>query len=505
MNNEKKCAMAWLFAGTAMLIHLTALFLGQYGYFRDELYYLACARHLDIGYVDHPPLSVWILALWKTVFGESLFSIRFLPALFGALTVGCMVRLAKELGGGRYAQILAGVTGIAAPIYLGLFGLYSMNALDLLLWSGAFILFIKALQSAESRYWWLFGLVLGLGSLNKLSMLWLIAGVTAGIILTPARRILKTPPPWRAAGLIFVLFLPFIVWNLTHDFSHLEFMRRAAALKYGSQNPGTFFTGLIMIMNPLALPVWIAGFWLLLSRRDARALGISVSVVLLILIVNLHSKAEYFAGAMTLLLPAGAVWWEARCQPFRRLRWLYVYSVLVSGLLLLPLTKDVLSVRAFTRYQALLGPKAPSTESQVMGVLPQHYADRFGWEEMTGTVADVYRALPDSEKKTCLIYGRNYGEAAAMDFFGRSLHLPPAICQHNSYWYWSQKYLRTGVTLIVIGRPVEELQHYFADVREVARFQTDYVMPYENNLPITVCRKFRGSWPEAWREGRNFI
>jgi hypothetical protein len=495
-----------LVAGLTLLIHAGVNALGGYGYFRDELYYLACARHLDFGYVDHPPLSIWVLAVW-TMFGDSLFALRFPPAVLGACTVYLAGAIARDLGGGRHAQLLSSVAVGLAPIVLGFSGLYTMNAFDLLFWALTFSVLVRLLRSSEPRSWYLLGVLLGTGAMNKLSMLWLACGLALGFLLTEQRRQLRSTAPWIAVGLAIVLFSPYVIWNLTHDGAHLEFIRRAAGLKYSSQNPLTFFSGLVLIMNPMAVPLWIAGFWFLLRNGQYRVAGLAVTVVLLILLANVHSKAEYFAGAMMILIPAGAVQWE-RLLSAAWIRWtkvVYPALLVAVGLLLFPYTMDILPVTTFLRYQEIVGIKPPNTEGHRLTALPQHYADRFGWEHMAEVVAGVYAELPDSLKRNCLVYGRNYGEAAAVDFFGRKYGLPPAISQHNSYWYWGMRHLRPDVTLVVIGRGRGDLLEDFEVADEVARIRSDYVMPYENDLPVTVCRKPRRDMLTMWAEGKTFI
>jgi hypothetical protein len=495
-----------LSAATAAM-HVAFAATAQFGIFRDELYYIACANHPDIGYVDHPPLSIWLLSAWKWIFGDSLLSIRVLPALASGMTTFIVGRLAEGLGGGRFAVILACVSVMFAPIFLAFFSIFSMNAFDLLLWACAFLLLVKMGRRGDPRHWYMLGLVIGLGALNKISMLWLGAGVLAGTLLTEHRSVLRTRAPWIGGILAAMIFLPFIVWNATHDFAHLEFIRNASGEKYASQNPLTFISGIFMIMNPVAAPLWLAGFWFLLTRRENRLIGIAVLAVLAILMANVHTKPEYFAAAATVLLGAGSVqierWFRGRVGVW--LRTAYAVTLVITGLVLIPLTIDVLPVNAFVRYQAALGQAPESNEGHRLNDLPQFYADRFGWENMAGVVAGVYASLPDSEKSRCLIYGRNYGEAGAVDYFGRVYNLPPAISRHNSYWFWSFDHLRQDATMIVIGVDRDDLLETFEEVEPAGVISSELAMPYENDLPVMVCRKLRVPIIEAWLSRHVFI
>jgi hypothetical protein len=488
-------------------IHLIAAGMGGYGLFRDELYYLACANHPDIGYVDHPPLSMWLLAAWKFLFGDSLFSIRVLPALFSGLTTFIVGTLARNLGGEKYALILASVATMLAPIFLAFFGIFSMNALDVVLWAFAFLVVQRISQTRQSTDWYALGVIVGLGALNKISMLWLGAGILVGVLLSSERATLRSMSPWIAGIVGVVIFLPFVLWNITHDFAHLEFMRNASTEKYASQNPLTFVSGLVLIMNPLAAPLGLAGFWLLLRRRENRMIGFAVLTVLAILLVNIHSKPEYFAAALTVLFPAGAVQLERVLggRPGRWLRIPYAACLIVSGIFIAPLTLDVLPVTSFITYQSALGMTPSSNEGLKLNALPQFYADRFGWDHLAAVVAQAYSSLPDSDKRECLIYGRNYGEAAAVDYYGGGFGLPPAISHHNSYWYWSLEHVRQDAVVITIGVTKEQMLQEFGEVQEVGAVQSEYVMPYENDLPVLVCRKLRRPILEFWKEKRLFI
>ncbi len=507
MHRDDEDHVLWTLSTLTVVIHLVAIGVGGYGIFRDELYYLACADHPDTGYVDHPPLSIWLLSAWTTLFGDSLFAIRLLPALCSGLTTFVVGAMVRGFGGGRYALVLACLGSTLAPIFLAFFSIYSMNAFDLLFWALAFLVLLRMTRAGTPKDWYWLGLVIGLGALNKVSMLWLGAGILVGVLLTSRRSDLRTMAPWLAGCLATALFIPFIVWNITHDFAHLEFMRNASAEKYASQNPVTFVSGVLLIMNPIAAPVCLAGFWFLTGRKEYRSIGIAVLVVLTILLVNVHSKPEYFAAAMTVLFPAGSVqverWLNGRAPGWMRIS--YCAFLAVSGVLLVPLTLDILPVESYVRYQSALGMSPSSNEGHRLTDLPQFYADRFGWERMAGVTASVYASLPDSDKERCLIYGRNYGEAGAVDYFGKALGLPPAISQHNSYWYWSLEHLDQEMTLVVIGLTKEQLARNFGEVEGAGRIESPHAMPYENGLEVWICRKLRRPILEVWREGKIFI
>ncbi|MCW8823249.1 MAG: glycosyltransferase family 39 protein, partial [Ignavibacteriaceae bacterium] len=204
-----------------LLIYIATLYFTSYGIFRDELYYIACANRPAFGYVDQPPLSIWVLAVWKFFLGDSLFVIRLLPAFVSSATLFFLGLFTFRLGGGRSAVIIAMVTFMLSPIFLGMITIYSMNVFDFFFWILAAYIFLQISESTNSNLWYALGVVIGLGLLNKTSMLWLGAGVFIGTLFTPLREELKTKYPYIAAGIALLIFSPYIIWNLTHNLAHL--------------------------------------------------------------------------------------------------------------------------------------------------------------------------------------------------------------------------------------------------------------------------------------------
>ncbi|NWG26947.1 MAG: glycosyltransferase family 39 protein, partial [Ignavibacteriaceae bacterium] len=222
-----------------LLIYLITQIFFAYGIFRDELYYIACANRLDIGYVDHPPFSIWVLAIWKSLFGDSMFAIRIVPAIVTSVILFIIGLFTVRLGGGKTAVIISTITFMLSPIFLGMNTIYSMNVFDFFFWISSAYIFLRIIQTEsgtsgslmDNKIWLLLGVVIGLGLLNKTSMLWLSSGIAAGIIFTPIRKVLKTKYPYIAVAIALLIFSPYIIWNITHDFAHLEFMRNAASRK----------------------------------------------------------------------------------------------------------------------------------------------------------------------------------------------------------------------------------------------------------------------------------
>ena len=494
-------AFLFYFALAKLLIHLYTNAFAGYGIFRDELYYVACSEHLSAGYVDQPPFSIFLLAVSRLIFGDSIFAIRLFPAVAGAATVFLTGLMARELGGGRFAQALASVASIVSLIHIAFNSVYSMNAFDILLWASSSFILIRLIKTGDKKYWMHLGLVLGLGLLNKVSVLWLGFGILAGMVLTPERRWLKTEHPYTAGMIAFALFLPYILWNATHGLADLEFIRNASADKYSSQTPITFLLGQIIIQNPVTLPLWLSGLvWFLISREEKRfrMFAYLFIAVILVLVVNGHSKPEYGAAAYSLLFAGGAVALE-RWLSAPMLTWMKpAYMALtVAGIGAAPAVIGILPVESYIRYAAALGITPNTPEGKRLDKLPQFYADMFGWEEKAAAVAKVYHALPAEDQAKCAIYGDNYGRCAAIDFYSKKYHLPKAIGGHNNYWIWGpHKY--TGEVVIILGGDLKKKAERFETVIIADTVHTEYAMPYENDLPIYVCRNLKGSLKELW-------
>jgi len=492
-------------AGVKLLIH--ALAITRYGYFRDELYYLACAHHLAWGYVDQPPLSIGLLAISTRLFGTSLIGLRVVPAIAGALTVFLAGAIARELGGGKFAQALAGIGVIASPIYLALGHYYSMNALDLLLWSLAALLLLRALRSGDAlRPWLLLGVVVGLGLLNKLSMLWFAGGLALGLLLTPHRARLLRSGPWLAALIAALMLAPHVVWQIQNGWPTREFIHNAVSHKMVKLEIVGFLVTQLVVMNPLSAPIWLAGLFAVFFAawaRGARILGWIFLAVLALLLANGSARAEYLAPAYPPLFALGAVAIERASMARRWIRVIAVALPLAAVVPLLPLAIPVLPVNQFLAYQRTLG-IAPSTEERhAMGALPQHYADMFGWEEMAAGVARGYATLTPEERAHCVVYGQNYGEAGAIDFFGPKFGLPRAISGHNNYWFWPPTEDQVQVVLIIGGRP-EHHALTFESVQPVATIANPFGMPYERDLTVYACRRIKLPLAQAWSRCRHY-
>jgi hypothetical protein len=492
----------------AVKLLLYALAAGRYGYFRDELYYLACAEHLDWGYVDQPPLIA--LAAWfsRHVFGESLHALRLLPALAGAGEIVLAGAIARQLGGRRFAQALAALGVLAATIDLGLGNLLTMNAFEPLFWMGCAYVLILMIKRQDPRLWVAFGVLAGLGLENKYSMAIFGFGALLGLLLTPERKLLVSKWLWMGGAIAFLLWMPNLLWNIHYHWPFLELMRNIRVsgrdIQLGAVD---FILQQILMMNPVTCPLWLVGLLFLFFSRQGkpfRVLGWAYLATLVVFIV-LKGKIYYPAPAYPMLLAAGAVAAE-NAMDRRGAAWpkpAIVAMLLAGGAALAPVMLPILPVELYLRYQASLPFKVPATEKSHLGAaLPQWYADQFGWQEMTTTVARIYDSLPPAEREKTAIFGDNYGEAAAIDFFGPKLGLPKAISGHQNYFLWGPRNY-TGEVVIVLGGRAKDLRRVFNQVEVAAQLNHPYALWFENR-PIFLCRGLKGNLQDLWPKVKNW-
>jgi len=497
-----------LVAALKLLIHLVTTGSFGYSYFIDELYYLACARHLAWGFVDMPPLFPAIVAAVHATLGDSLLAVRLLPALAGAALVVMTGLMARDLGGRRFAQGIAALAVLVAPIWLALHSIDTMNALDQLFWTGCAWIVLRIVRDDKPRLWLLFGAVAGVGMLDKHSMAFFAVAVATAVLLTRERRALRSPWLWLGALLAGVIFLPNLVWIVQHHFPHFEML--ANVKREGrdvSLNPLQFLSQQVLLMNPLTLPLWLGGLaWLLFDRegRRYRVLGIAWLGVMAEMLL-LDGRPYYPAPAYPMLLAAGGVALEGwlTAPRWRAVKPVYAALLALSGAVLAPLFTPLLPPETLIRYSRAIGMSQPRIENHRLGPLPQLMADRFGWKEMAEEVARIYRSLPPADRASVAIFGQNYGQAGAIDLFGPALGLPPAISAHLTYYLWGPRGY-TGDVMIVLDDERPTLERLFRSVELAGHVHHPYSMPYEH-FDVFVCRGPRQSlaalWPRIKRYG----
>jgi hypothetical protein len=477
------------------------VFNNRYGYFRDEFDYLACGDHLAWGYVDQPPLLPFLVHVSRIVLGDSLRSVRFIPALASAAIVILTAMIAREFGGKRFALWLAALTVLIAPTYLSDGSLLTTNCLEPVLWMGCAYFAILAIKR-DGRYWLGFGALAGLGMEEKYSIAIFGLGVVVGLLMTKQRRVFLQKWIWIGGLIAFLIFLPNLIWNLSNHWPFLQLLHNIRANGRDVQlSPLQFFLQQVLLLHPLTAPVWITGLIALLcSRRLSgyRPLAWAYLVTFTSFVV-LKGKNYYLAPIYPMLLAAGAVVIDRGIERTRQL-WLkpaMIVLLLAGGAWFLPIVVPIFSVDHFIAYMNTLPFTIPRSEhSHERAVLPQHYADQFGWEEMAALTAQAWARVPASQRTDCGIFAQNYGQAGAIDLLGPRYGLPKALSGHQTYYLWGPRNY-SGQCLIVLDDKRERLEELFEQVEYVGSSDNPYAL--ERHVPVFLCRgaKF-GTLAKIW-------
>jgi len=466
------------------------------------MYYLACSQRLAWGYVDHPPMTVFLAWLARHLFGESPLAIRLLPAVAGAAMVWLTGKLVREMGGGRFAQALAALAIVIVPIYLILHHWLTDNVFEQLIWTACIWMVVRAINTGDQRYWLWFGVMAGVGFETKYSIAFLLVGLLVGVVLGPERRFLTSRYLWLGVLACAAISLPNLLWEVRNHYPFLELIHNIRMTNRDVvRGPVAFIANQALVMHPVLFPLWAGGLlWLFFAREGRRYRVLAWTfVVTLSAFIVLKAKFYYVVPIYPMLLAAGAVGLE-RITASRRIgtvtRVAYATLVIVAGAALAPLSVPILSPEGFLRYQKALRLEPPNAENQNNGPLPQYFADEFGWEEMVREVARIYHGLPAEEQARTAIFSNSWGSAAAVDFYGPRYGLPQAISKHNSYWIWGPgKY--DGSTMIILNSDGRGDREHFQTVEAGGRVEHPYSRRDEY-YTIWLCRGPKFNLQTVW-------
>jgi hypothetical protein len=521
-NNQPKIlyadlrAILWLsavFAALKLAIQIVGNIQAQhagYGIFRDELYYLVCGRHLAFGYVDQPPLVALQARLSETLFGhDTMWSLRLISGVAGAAKVFLTGVLCWALGGGRRAAALAMLGVLAGGVYLGIDGFLSMNSFDPVFWMLCALALIRIAVSdsqREVRIWWIvFGLSAGLAFENKDSIAFFLVAMLVAVLLTPQRRILANRWFVVAVCLIVVVALPNLLWQIHNHFPTLEWLRRVQASdKDVKLPPLPFFVAQIVTLTPYSVLLWGTGVvWLIFAKasRNFRFLGVFYPIFLA-LMMALHAKDYYLVPAYPVFFAAGAVAWFAWAQ---RIAWrnaligMYAAIVAVGLVVFFPLSVPVISPQQWLAYTEKIHFRPKESENHSAILLPQFFADRFGWRDLVEQVSAIYNALPPQERAVTGVLASNYGQASAINILGERFGLPQAISGHQNYWLWGPRGYTGGEMIVINQATPEEMKAAYDSCTVVGVRNPPYTMPWEHG-PIYLCRGRKTSYLAGWKE-----
>ncbi|HEV7179633.1 MAG TPA: glycosyltransferase family 39 protein [Candidatus Baltobacteraceae bacterium] len=481
-------------AVAAFVLHVATA--SRYGYFRDELYFIACSKHLAWGYVDQPPL-VAIAAFFSAPFHYDLVVLRMLPIVCASITVLVAVQIAKDLGGGRFAQLFCAVAVALTPAYLLLGNTLTTTSFEGLSWTLVTWCAIHIVRRGERSGAWWSGLAaaVAFGAYGKYSMGLLVVALLIGLLATPQRRVLRSWWTVLAGAIVCALVSPNLLWQAQHGWPFLEVLQGDAAHRHAFNTGLTleyraFFPNAVafageqfLYTNPIAAPVWIAGLVLPFASRELRAMRfITVAYIALFAIaVALEAKGYYVIGIYASLFALGAVALE-RAAAFRRAALAVVAAVAIFTM---PLSLPVLPLHDFISYTQMLGMTGKGGEPARL--IQPVYAEEFGWNRLARDVSQFYNSLAPGTRGLTAIYADTYADAGAIDLFGPQYGLPAAISSQNSYWLWGTRGY-DGNTMIAIGASrIDVLKRYYRHVTLITTSNEPLKWAVEGPSPIYLC------------------
>jgi len=482
----------------AVVFAVLLAFSTRYGFHRDELYFLECARRLQASYVDQPVLTPLLAWVSLKLFGVSLLGLRMWPALAAWATVVIAGLTAREFGGGRRAQLLAAVATATMPAVLGADHLFGPTAFDILAWAGLALVVARIGRTGDARWWPVGGLILGLGLENKHSVGLFALALLAGILLSGGHRLVLNR--WFAAGaaIAAAFTIPDIWWQAQHQWATIAMTRALAQENGGLGNIVNWVIGqLIMTALPMVV-VWVPGLRFLWrsGRAPWRALAWAYALLFVFFALTTGGKIYYLAGAYIYLLGAGAVAVDG---------WLAARTGRLRGLLLATAIATAVAV-------PLVLPVLPAADIGWTQKVNPVLAESVGWPQLVSTVRGVWFSLPASQRASAVIFTSNYGEASAINVLGRGTGLPQAVSGHNTYWWWGPGNPHATTVVAVLPGPVDDdgggaayLRQFFTSVRAVATLSNPYgIHNQEFGGHVYLCTGPRRPWGQMWPQLRSY-
>jgi hypothetical protein len=478
----------------AALVHV--LTNGRYGFHRDELQFLSDARHLDWGFVAYPPLTPFLEHISLAIFGLSLVGLRLFSVIAQASVIVVTGLMTRELGGNRFAQITAAIIVALSPLPLFEGTEFQYSSFDFLWWVLISYFTIRLLKSEDARWWLAIGAAIGLGLLTKYSILFFIAGILGGMVLTRARRYFFTGWFWAGVALALVIFLPNLLWQVRHDFISYTFLQHIHARDVRLGRADDFLKGqLLVCINVFATPVALAGLFLFLRDRRYRMLGWMYVIPFALFYLG-KGRNYYLAGAYPMLLAMGSGG-GARClSSLPKLASRSISTVLYAGL-------------AFCGAYicAVVLPIASSGPLRNFALEKNgDLREEIGWNEMVRTVATIRDSLPPDQQAHLGITVGNYGEQGAIEMLGPAYHLPPPISTTNSAWLRGYP-TPPPTTIIALGVSREDADSIFTNCRWAGHNGNSEGVRNEESQDhpdIFVCGPPRKPWPQLWQEHHDF-
>lgn len=492
------------------LLIYASTFNSLYGYFIDELYYIACANRPAFGYVDHPPFAPFVLTAFTFLFGNSVYAIRILPALAVSASVFLTGKLAEQIGGKSYAGLLAALALLCNPVSLAFGGFFSMNSFEPLFTIIMLLLVIRIIKTGNTKEWLFTGIVMGLGIMNKHTFAIGIFFLIISLFVTGHYRLIFNRWFFGACFIALIIVLPNLFWQVYNGYPSLEFYRNISTRKNIYTPPVPFIINQIVNMSPAAVFVWAAGVVFALSAKKLkpfRFLPVFFVSVFLFMLISGTSRADRTLFAYPAVLACGAVFYEDFLNRFkvRSLKLILPALLLLFGIISLPLILPYFEYQKAADFVKMTGMNT-EIEKGKKPPLPQLLADRIGWREKAEFLYKEYDALPEAEKKETIVVTDNYGKAGALELWGKEHGISQVFCGHNTYYLWGRNTLRGSAAIVLDDE--KSLNGYKTIFDSVVvcsgQFVNQYVSPHENYLKVFICRKPKAGFAELFEKGKDF-
>jgi len=498
---------AYILALGTVVAHLA--FNHRFGYYRDELYFIDCAKHLSWGYVDQPPLTPFVT--WLTApLAYPVWGLRFFPAVLSGVTVLFGAAIARELGGRALAQLLTTLTIVLAPGLIGIAYGLSTEFLSPAAWTVLLYLAIRLVKTDDTRFYFPIALVLTVALYAKYSIAACALALAIGLATTGHARLLRSPRLIAAIALVVALVLPNAVWQIAHGLPMLEVLhndqlnRHALANGMADESPNRWINAIYMFalqfayQNPLYAPFWVWGLIWLYREREYRFLTVAYLILLGMLILTI-GRGYYIQGYYPALFAAGAVAIEAALRARgTAAKGALAGAVVIAGTPMLPLSLPILPLPAYMAYERAIGLSRPAPPDGTYHLINPMFADQLGWQGMTQTVAGAYWSLPPAQRRITAIFADRYAYAGALDYYGPRYGLPAVISPNNQYYLWGTRGYSGESVLAVGATDYHLLVAHFGNVRQVAVYRNDYRWMLEGPLPVYLCTQPHAQLAMMW-------
>ncbi len=481
----KKISKEWLIiTGLAVFklcIHLATN--TNYELHRDSLLYYSLGEHLDWGYVSVPPFIALISKFSTLIFGNTVFALRFFPALIGSVSVIIIAKIVRELKGSTFAIIIAVLAFIFSPAFLRSNTLFQPVSFNQFFWLLSGYLIVRLVNTQNPKYWLGIFLVFGIGFLNKYSIAFFIVSYLISMLLTSHRNLLISKYFFFGGLLGVIIILPNLLWQFNHNWPLLYHM--AELQKYQLVN--VTIIGFIIdqfAMNLPGLVIWMTGlitFLFLKSEKKFRVLAY-LYLLTVLLILLFRGKSYYTLGLYTILFALGGYAVDKYFKPY--LKFATIALVILISLPMLPFSLPVLSHEKIEGYSAKTAEFTNRWEDGKIYNIPQDYADMTGWEELSSIVIQKYYSLSPGERDSCLIYADNYGQAGAISFYGEKYGLPAPICFNDNFIFWAPDSI-DNAPLIYVNDEVGDIDFLFDSYKKIGQVNNKYFR--ENGLMVYYC------------------